>query len=167
MPYLYPNRLCSWRDFVADREKHPVTDHASKHAPVYAPAHPFVHPLMHPIKPYNQTMPTPATRPTPKKLQAHPITEALLGASFPVPLSPLTVAEQLLAPHTYPEGQHPPPTDTGQDAQPFAQEPWVAAASPVVVAGTTTVAPELTAVLSDVGQEVVSQFRPTRQQPPR
>lgn len=100
------------------------------------------------------------------KHQAQLCTVALLGASFAVLLSPLAVAVQLV-PHTYPEGQHPPPADAAQEAHPFAQEPEVAAAV-VEASGTTTVAPELTiTVLSLVGQDVVSQLRPVLQQPPR
>ncbi|TKA49198.1 hypothetical protein B0A54_01274 [Friedmanniomyces endolithicus] len=79
-------------------------------------------------------------------------------------MSPLEL--QLTAPHTCPEGQHPPLADAAQVNHPFAQDPCVSAAAATVfvleepstvveVWGTTTVAPELTtAVLSVEGQEV-------------
>ena len=101
------------------------------------------------------------------KLHAQVFTVALLGASFAVLLSPLAVAVQLV-PHTYPEGQHPPPADAAQEAHPFAHEPELAAVAVVEASGTTTVAPELTiSVLALLGQDVVSQLRPVLQQPPR
>ena len=98
---------------------------------------------------------------------------ALLGASFAVSPIPLAVAVQLWVPHTCPEGQQPPPVSAPHMNQPFAQEPAftaLAALAALVVAvpGTTTVTPvPTTEVLSEEGQEVVSQFLPTRQHPPR
>jgi hypothetical protein len=75
--------------------------------------------------------------------------------------------EQLAVPHAYPERQQFPPRLAAQVDHPEAQVPVgfaVVAAAPI---GTTMVSPELTMVVDDVaGHEVVSQFRPVRQQPP-
>lgn len=72
-----------------------------------------------------------------------------------------------LDPQANPLGQHPPPSDAAQLNQPVAHEPSNAtdAAFPV---GTTIVMPSDVTIVVEavVGQEVVSQFRPTRQQPP-
>lgn len=85
------------------------------------------------------------------------------------------------APHAKPEGQQPPPSPAPQANQPLAQLPWVsvvvaAEAAAVVVSGAVVALPPATIVRPDVtimevdaeaGQDVVSQFLPTLQQPPR
>jgi hypothetical protein len=91
----------------------------------------------------------------------------LLAGVFPtVPFPPEIV--QSTSPHTYPPGQHPPPTSSGQTIQPPAHPLPVPAPDVVVAMGTTIVTPfEFTTVLDGMaGQEVGLQSRPVRQQPP-
>lgn len=75
--------------------------------------------------------------------------------------------EQLAVPHAYPEGQQLPPTLAAQVNHPEAQLPVGFAVVAAAPTGTTMVTPELMIVVDEVaGHEVVSQFRPVRQQPP-
>ena len=75
--------------------------------------------------------------------------------------------EQLAVPHAYPGGQQFPPKLASQVDHPEAQLPVGLAVVDAAPTGTTTVTPELTIVVEEVaGHEVVSQFRPVRQQPP-
>jgi hypothetical protein len=73
-----------------------------------------------------------------------------------------------LLPQTYPLGQHPPPADAAQLNQPVAQEPLSEAVVAAVPVGTTIVTPSVVMIVVDdvAGQDVESQFRPTRQHPP-
>jgi hypothetical protein len=92
------------------------------------------------------------------------------GCSFTtvaVAVPPELDAVQLL-PHAYPLGQHPPPAEAAQLTQPVAQVPLSEAVVAALPVGTAMVMPsELMTVVDDVaGQDVVSQFRPTRQHPP-
>lgn len=101
--------------------------------------------------------------PTPKT----PALVAALGASLSTFPCPETVAVQL-APQTKPDGQHPPPTLAPHVCQPVLQVPEGAAAAldagvPAMIVRLLVVT---TPTVADGGQEVVSQFRPTRQQPP-
>jgi hypothetical protein len=74
-----------------------------------------------------------------------------------------------LAPQAKPVGQHPPPAVSAQLNQPLAHRAAPVAVEVLVVlpTGNTIVRPSEVKVELDVmGQEVVSQFRPVRQQPP-
>jgi hypothetical protein len=83
-----------------------------------------------------------------------------------VPLADTLATAVQLEPHAYPVGQHPPPTVSAQLNQPLAHRP-VPLAAVVVWAGTTMVRPSDVMVDDALtGQDVVSQSRPVRQQPP-
>lgn len=136
----------------------------------------------------SKTIQTPLTTPRRSNPKPTPLSTATLGASFPTLLCPDTVAVQE-APQTNPLGQQPPPSACPQPYHPLAQFPL----GPVVLLGgedppgvvvdvyvitptevaplppATIVRPLLTTteVLASAGQDVVSQFLPTRQQPPR
>lgn len=123
--------------------------------------------VMNVITHQSKIIPAPETIPKPKSI--HPQTFALaasLGAPLPTSPCPLTVAVQL-APHSYPDGQHPPPTLAGQLDHPLAHLPVLAVE--LLPVGAAIVSPVLvtTAVLAEAGQLVLSQSRPTRQHPPR
>lgn len=101
----------------------------------------------------------------------------ILAACFPTPpgCSFTTVAVAVpeldavqLLPHAYPLGQHPPPAEAAQLNQPVAQEPLSEAAVAALPVGTAIVMLSLVIIAVDAvaGQDVVSQFRPTRQHPP-
>jgi hypothetical protein len=93
---------------------------------------------------------------------------ALLGASLgETTVLVASTREQLAVPHPYPLGQQFPPRLAEQESHPEAQLPVGLAVVAAAPTGTTIVTPELIIVVEDVaGQEVVSQFRPVRQQPP-
>lgn len=113
--------------------------------------------------PHNHTIPTPAPSPTTSKVHPNTILPNRLpwfGAFFCVSCCPCAL--QLSAPQLYPLGQQPPPSPAGQSAHPFAQ-----LSPPVVAAATVASLPWMIVVVSCAGQDVVSQFRSTRQQPPR
>lgn len=96
------------------------------------------------------------------------------GGIFPtvpvtaLPPAPVAVPVHLVSPQTNPFGQQPPPAFAAQLVQPFAHLPLAVPEAGVTSAGTTIVAPlEFTMVMDEIdGQEVVSQLRPVRQQPP-
>lgn len=123
----------------------------------------FIRSVDAPSRPYKKSIPAPAKIPTapsiqPKSRLSNPV--ASLGCIFCVLSCPLAL--QLSVPHEYPLGQHPPPSPDGQRAHPFAQLP------PPVVAAATVASPPLTTVVASCGgHDVVSQFRSTRQHPPR
>lgn len=90
------------------------------------------------------------------------------GCVLPTVLVAAPVAVQLV-PQAKPVGQHPPPAVSAQLNQPLAHRAApVAVEAPVVLGtGITIVRPsEMKVELDVIGQEVVSQFRPVRQQPP-
>lgn len=89
------------------------------------------------------------------------------GAVAPAPVA---VAVQL-CPHTYPLGQQPPPSFAAQVSHPWAQLPVPRSgpADPISgPVGATITMPFVfaTVVEAEAGQDVKSQSRPTRQQPP-
>ena len=77
------------------------------------------------------------------------------------------IDEQLAVPHPQPLGQQFPPTLAAHVSQPEAQAPVGVATLAAEPTGTTTVTPLLMIVVELVGgQDVFSQLRPVRQQPP-
>ena len=137
-------------------------------------------------------MPTPHARPAVRKVHPQILTfaPAFAGACFPTVPAPLTLAVQL-SPQIYPLGQHPPPWPAAQLYHPVAQLPPCCAALVAVVvravtvaaaptlllesafateapAGAAIVTPLLTTTVRDTGgHDVVSQFLPTLQHPPK
>ena len=88
----------------------------------------------------------------------------------PVALAPVKVAEQLLASHPYPVGQHPPPAVLAHMNHPVAQAPFCwpetlpeAATMPSPVGPSTIVTPLDTSKVEEIrgGQDVTAQSRST------
>lgn len=99
-----------------------------------------------------------------------PVPAPLVACSFATVVADAVSVAVQLAPQAKPVGQHPPPTVSAQLNQPLAQRiplPLPPEFSVAVVTGTTIVTPFDVIVVEDVvGQDVVSQLRPVRQQPP-
>lgn len=95
---------------------------------------------------------------------------APFGGILPTPAPPVASAAQLVMPHWYPLGQHPPPKSAEHVIQPCAQLPVRTVPGAVIPlpvgAAIVSVLPETSVVEADAGQEVVSQFRPIWQHPP-
>lgn len=113
---------------------------------------------------HSRIMPMPAVKASTKSPPAQRWRLASLGDSFAVFPTPLAPAVQIVSPQRYPEGQHPPLTEAGQENMPLLQ---VEAPRTLVGPLSTIVTPEPVVIVVPVGgQCVVSQFRPTLQHPP-
>lgn len=121
-------------------------------------------------QPYMQTMksiPTHSSTTCPIPKPASLSAPAATFATSTVPAAAI-VGSQLTVPQAYPLGQHPPLALAGHVDHPFAQLPSAAAVVAAEPAGTPIVSPlNVTSCTVEVlGQFVVAQSRPVRQQPP-